>query len=657
MIAKNILNQDVSKEFIDKVSEGVLMHNQVVFHLKDGTNLLIPYEDINNASYNSATNSGSDFEVGAAVIGQLALSIWDLEEDLEEKPERELYRTYDFVGTTLTSYVGVELDSGEIEWVQKGVFNVSTPKDEDEILSFTCLDNMSKFDKTIENIKLYYPATFTEFVRAACEDCGVVWSEDSKHLKGYAHKMTKDMLSSSSTYRDILSKIAEIEGFYVRCNNLGELVFDWYNIKNEDEGTPDVELEIIGNKDVDLKDIEITGIRAFYTHKNADGSEEQVIAYYPEENYEGFIYNLDNQFLTEENVFDILEEVGTALIGTRIRPMSFDAINNPLIEPGDTAHVIDGKGRKFFCYLSNITFNTQEDSTYSCDCESEEENNAQQYDQRAKTRDDMNKIYAGMEDIISLADMPVYTIENPTIEYKISKEETEIINITYAAITDCTVVFAATIEINMESDGIVIFRNYFNGVQDKSFELREYLDKGHHIITITRPIQCQNEERYIFSTTAQTEMFIEPNDKTDLSTVLSKKRINDAYLELLMNFAGAMQNCYDTIYNSGAAKMIPLEYAQPNIDTRYPEGTIKANGIHGYIFGQGLAATGQWDGTILCYENIAPLTAGKRTVSPVKEIITTALCENNNTFNMAVPTIIITRRRIAGINDETTEEI
>lgn len=582
--------KNASQEFIEKASQDVKFYNRVIFHMKDGTNLLIDDDEINSASYNGATSSGSDFEVGAAVIGQLDLSIWN---------DNEKYYEYDFVGTSLTAYIGIMLDSGEIEWLVKGEFNVSAPKDEDEQLSFTCLDNMSKFDKSLEKSKLIYPATYGEFVEVACEECGVILNDNSKEFDGHDREITKEKApASSSTYRDILSKIAQLGGYFLKCNTNGELEFGWYNLRNSEEGEPDTTLEIRGNKDVDLEDITITGVRAFYTHTNADGSDEGVIAYYPEEGYEGFIVNIDNDLLDESNVFDILDLVGPKIVGTKLRPMAFDANNNPLIEAGDTARVIDRKGVEYFTYITNISFNSQDDGTYICDCETKEENNADKYDQRAKTRNDYEKLYKNMETLIQLNEMPVYIIDNPKTTYEIRTDrETEIVQRTFATNNDCVVVFAASIEIDMATDGVVVLRHYFDRVQDETFEMREYLDKGKHIITITRPIQCQNETRYNFSITAQTE-YIE-----------SDKRINEAKIITLDNFRNAMGQSYE----------------EATIDRTLPVGIIKQYGIHGYVFGQGLASTDVWDGTISLYDNFGNVHTYRRSIDNYTDAITSEL--------------------------------
>ena len=123
--------------------------------LADGTVLNLENEDIwtDSFSIEDAVSGTSSFDIGAAIINKLILSINNI---------YEIYSAYDFTDAVVMPYVGLKLPDGTVEKIRKGVFTVDEASYDGSLITLSCLDNMYKLDYAYAESSLTYPATLGE---------------------------------------------------------------------------------------------------------------------------------------------------------------------------------------------------------------------------------------------------------------------------------------------------------------------------------------------------------------------------------------------------------------------------------------------------------------------------------------------------------------
>ena len=154
-----------SNAFKDALLENSHCVAKATILLKNGETLQVDQTDIfqEGVKIDDGTSSTSTFDVGAAVIGKLTLSLNNI---------KDTFSNVDFTDAVITVWVGKSLGN-TMEWLKKGVYNADDPQASASILSIEALDNMEKFDRNYDG-SLTFPATMQSIVRHACNQCGVI---------------------------------------------------------------------------------------------------------------------------------------------------------------------------------------------------------------------------------------------------------------------------------------------------------------------------------------------------------------------------------------------------------------------------------------------------------------------------------------------------
>ncbi|MCU7380966.1 MAG: hypothetical protein SOR93_03615 [Clostridiales Family XIII bacterium] len=382
----------------------------VKVQLADTTMLTIDDDNIMSGglSIETATSQSNSFEIGSMVIGKLTLRISNADEE---------FTPYDFTNAVITPQIGLDLEDGTAEWLDKGVFTSERAATSGSVWTITAYDNMARLDQDYSKSNLTYPATVRQIANDACNICGLVLSGDS--FAGENYIINKRPEGDNLTFRAVLSYCAQITGNYGYCDTQGRLAFGWYDADTlrhygydggrfddydinayttgdtcdggtfydytdgdtYDEGTfeqwaEEHSLYDVASLNVDLWDVLITGVRVntteMFTVETTD--DEGNVETTEEERSASYLYGEEGYVITIENnplipcskVKEVAEQIGSRIVGVRFRPLDVTMQSDPCIEAGDLATVTDYRGLTYSTILTNVTYTLGGNSKYSC---------------------------------------------------------------------------------------------------------------------------------------------------------------------------------------------------------------------------------------------------------------------------------------------------
>lgn len=374
---------NASKEFKEKLKNGGNVVNYADVTLADGTVLHLEPKDFmqGGCSIEDKTTDGK-FGVGF-VIGKIA--------NLRIANHDERFSIYNFYGSIINLYVAMLLDDGHIEKIRKGVYYTRVPQTPGDIIEISAVDAMYKLDRDYSESTTVYPATLQKILSDACIDCGIPVGFGQFDNYNFAVQEKPE----STTYRQVVSYVAQVAGYNARIDNNGYMQLVWYktalldnfnydgggfkhypqntivdggNFTNYskgvviDGGTFGAEnpehIFRIKSIDVHTDDVQITGVRV--------AGEEDKYSLFGEEGY--LIDIIENPFVygKEKQVADYL---GSRIVGMIFRPFSAETLNNPLYEPFDVVRVSDRKGNTYLSLLNSVSYTIGSFTDIACEAE------------------------------------------------------------------------------------------------------------------------------------------------------------------------------------------------------------------------------------------------------------------------------------------------
>lgn len=364
--------RSISDALAERMATNSTLAARASLLLADGTRVEVGGDGIFALSYESATSSDSSFDVGAAVIGSLSLTLdnWD-----------GRYESTDFGGATLTAWVGARLPAGTTEWVRLGVFNVDQPDSYSGRVELSCLDNLSRMERPVTQVDRPLPCTAQELAQAICDRCGVVLQTTS--IPNGSYEIGQDVsLDQSDTCLDAIGWIAQLTGTYARCDAQGRLTFSWYDtsaIGADGLAVGDVaHAEVAGQTSLKVltDDVVVTGLRVTAQNEEADdgAGEDGETALHGSE---GYVLELSgNKLVTYGNAAKVAEQVGRRVVGMRFRPFEATCMTDLSVEPGDTVMVTDRLGNSHMSYATRVSLVANSPMTVACSAEPAARNSA-----------------------------------------------------------------------------------------------------------------------------------------------------------------------------------------------------------------------------------------------------------------------------------------
>lgn len=409
---------NVSKEFKEKIKYGRFLL-YLTITLADGTVLNLDDSNIWEGGFKideGVTESGA-FTIGSCIINKMTVVLYDEDEKLSRRV---------FDRAQVIPYIGMELDDGSIEKIQKGVYEVDSTSYDGDLITLECLDNMHKLDKEYAGVTTTYPATIQTIVNDLCRYCGVVLQ--SARFDGYNVKLTKRPINSGITCRQVLSYAMQMICKFAKCDANGKLIVDWFDQQvfeqntlldggifdddspyssgdEADGGTfspwntgyehnsgtfEDMDafhhIYTLDTLDVAVEDVIISGVQVTAETENTENAD---ILFYGEE---GYVLKISgNPFITKENAANFAEFLGKKLIGLIFRPLDASALPNPTVEAGDIAYISDGPSKSYSALVTNLSFDPDDNMSISCDAESPKKTESQRPTELEQTLAKMRK--------------------------------------------------------------------------------------------------------------------------------------------------------------------------------------------------------------------------------------------------------------------------
>lgn len=408
-----------SNAFKDAMLENTRCVARATILLKDGQELLADSTNIfqEGVKIDDSTSGTSSFDIGAAVINKLTLSLNNID---------DCYSCFDFTDAVITLWVGKQLGD-KIEWLKKGVFNADDPQSNASVLVIEALDNMEKFDRDYDR-SLRFPTTLRSIVQQGCDQCGLILATSTFDFGSYVIANEPFDRDEKITWREILQYCAQIVGCYARCNVDGNLELKWYDrdvfdrnnldgghydpgtfayqsgdkadggnfVDFSDGDTADGgtfknaawdqchHIFALNSLEVSTDDVVITGIQVTASDLIQNGGEalkgERVLYGHP-----GYVLDVSGNPLIRYGQAEVVaKHLGEKITGLRFRKMSASCLGDPSIEAGDAAYVTDRKGNSYQCYITNLTYTIGGYERVSSDAETPGRNTSKRYSEMTK---------------------------------------------------------------------------------------------------------------------------------------------------------------------------------------------------------------------------------------------------------------------------------
>ena len=169
--------------------------------------------------------------------------------------------------------------------------------------------------------------------------------------------------------------------------------FDYTQTVSADGGTFDdrEDVTIIGSNfdlTVDTDDVLITGVTVVLAVANNINATDGTQDYEKTLGASGYVIRIENNPLIETtaNADAVCAYLYDYLVGMRFRPLSASTPENPAIEAGDVALIVDRYNNTYTSFMSHVTYTTNSSTQVSCDAESTMQNLNARYSEAQKTR-------------------------------------------------------------------------------------------------------------------------------------------------------------------------------------------------------------------------------------------------------------------------------
>lgn len=350
---------------------------------QDETYIDITNEDLmeqGGVVIDEAVSTDEHIGLGSCVVNKLSITLKNYDGEYDE---------YDFRKANVVLKIGLVVN-GQVEQFQRGIYIVAEPPVyNSSAVTITCYDYMMLMDKLYSEANISYPINISTLLDYLCTACGV--RRVPQTLATDSMTLTGSPASDTTTCREILSHIAQMNGMFCRFDELGRLYFEWFangSLDSEtvvrqvqdgavrtvqdnvvrisymsNEGSVDwnnqVPIPAIYNMDMAKYDTVITGVRIVIQQNAADDTSTEstsVIDTYVSGTDDYLISVENNPLINASNAETILAILASRLIGLKYRKATVSHLGMPWLCAGDTAVVTDAKGLERDILVSSTVF-------------------------------------------------------------------------------------------------------------------------------------------------------------------------------------------------------------------------------------------------------------------------------------------------------------
>ena len=357
-----------------------------------------------------ATSGAGSFDLGAAVIGKLTLT-------LNNSDGR--FNGVHFIGGHVSSIqIGVILPDQSTEWIPLGIFDIESVKYSGTAAEVVAYDLLSRADIALPAVAC--PVTLGNLVRSICTHCGIIWSGQR-----FLHdEYTVEKMPESATCRDVISYAAALAGCYARMNRDGHLIFGWYGNQtprwdseawldggiftdmtsgdecdggnfldysngNTEGGRNDFRgFCVIGSPKNLAGDIPLTVTGISFTepdeqHSALDEDGNEMVETLPGNTFlcgtEKYCFDLSGNPLLTHDIPDVLAALGDKLIGDTFHPVSISCPSHPALEAGDIVKASDRRGNTYTAFITRNEYKFGSPQRLSGEAKTSAEKSAENY--------------------------------------------------------------------------------------------------------------------------------------------------------------------------------------------------------------------------------------------------------------------------------------
>jgi hypothetical protein len=536
---------------------------------KTGTVYEFCNEDIVKGSgYISSQCCGSsEIEIGTVYAAEMGITLYSgIDRYTLEDAKIELFYHLRVAG-------------GAFEQVPMGIFEVSEANRTLHCLEIKAYDYMLRFEKNFNGFETVGNAY--AFLALCCKACDVELAHTQAEIEAMPNG--SELLSvytenDIETYRDVLFYVGQVLGGFFCINREGKL-----------------ELRKYGNGPVMTVSSRQRFSSSFsdfitrYTAISSTNIRTQIAEYYALEQDDGLTMNLGVnpllQFGLEETRKTLLEHIRADLSVIRYVPFDSDTIGNPALDLGDV--LVFSGGHADESQLACVTgFQIKINGRHSLKCVGKNPRLAQ-----AKSKNDKN--ISGLLNQIEAGKIGIHTFTNASA-YSVSRTDTKIISIEFAAAEETHIQFFAIVLVDVTAN--------------------EIIKNGKAAGTVVLPVPTVAED----GTEAVTDISIE----VELPVTVSADGRAVAYIKYELNDEEILIHYPVETWGSGKHVLplyYPIEKLIPNFTNTFNvylrmeggTGQIETGGCIASISGQGMAAAAGWDGKIELQE-----TAGRFQLEP-----------------------------------------
>ena len=398
--------------------------------LSSGTLLSMTEEHVILSGYTreSRTTVDGQFTVGSAVTGKLTVVIDNT---------NKAYSSYDFRAAEITASLGGQLSDGTYQLVQVGIYTVDDYVYNGSNITLTAYDNLKKFDLPCKTngSQPTYPTTLAQMVNLACSAAGVTLANVSIPNGTYSITQAPEAWDTM-TWHDVVAYCAQIACCWAKILPNGNLFLAWYDTSvfdstqldggtfntdttpysdgaNADGGdftygtTTSYDGGSFGDRDnahylgslydltIDTDDVQITGVIVTLDPSNNIDATDDTEVYTAKLGTDGYIITIENNPLIEttSDADAVAAYLYDIIVGIRFRPLNASIVENPSVEAGDVALVIDRDDNTYTCFLSHVTYTTNAPTSISCDAAKTTQNLKARYGEAEKTRALTQRVY------------------------------------------------------------------------------------------------------------------------------------------------------------------------------------------------------------------------------------------------------------------------
>lgn len=326
---------------------------KIIINYADGSSqTLTELQDFKQLKFVDESSSSSEFEIGAAVIGEALITLNNRTGKFDNKT---------FYGAHISAYTGILVDE-KPELLEMGHYIVDEPVSPGISIALTAYDNMILLDKAYVP-GITYPATLAQIAQDACVQCGVILESLQFPRSSYVVATAP----TDVTCREVMAAVAQLAGCYVKARPNGRIAITWYADAASNT------ISTLYSKNVCTDDVTITGITVISGETTAKSGAD------------GYRLAIsDNILLEEEKAQETADYLGNKLIGLTFRPLSVSCQSDPSIEAGDRIAVKDEKGDTYQTIVTSTTFAVLEVQKIACSAESPTVNAGQRLSETSK---------------------------------------------------------------------------------------------------------------------------------------------------------------------------------------------------------------------------------------------------------------------------------